>query len=132
LYLGKDKKIILPSMMLEAAIVGGAKKHKLGQQAKAGVFVEENALLEFDGDHLTVEELWERDDNRLTVPCVVQRSKVMRTRFFAKEWAANICVTYDEGLINQAQIADILEVSGAIVGVGTWRPKFGRFYAKAI
>ncbi|MBE7384401.1 MAG: hypothetical protein F6J95_023680 [Leptolyngbya sp. SIO1E4] len=127
LYQNKEGRIILPAMMIEAALVNGAKKHKLGQQAKAGLFVESHTLLEFEGCELTVDALWERGENILTVACNIQRNKVMRTRFIAEEWAANVTVTYDDGLFNAARVIDVMEVVGLQVGVGTWRPRHGRF-----
>ena len=132
LYQDKEGHIILPGMMVEACLVNGAKKFKLGTQAKAGLFVESHARLRFDGDDLSVDELWNRGQNTLTVACNVQRSKIMRTRFKAEDWNAEVAVTFDDGLFNTPQIADIFEVSGLQVGVGTWRPRHGRFFTEAI
>lgn len=132
LYQDKDGRIILPAMMIEAALVNGAKKFKLGTVAKAGLFVESHSLLEFDGSDLSEDELYERGENILTVACRVSQAKVMRTRFTADPWAANITVTYDDGLFNAPQIADIFEATGTQVGVGTWRPRHGRFFSEAI
>ena len=130
LYQDKSGRIILPSMMLEAAFINGAKKHKLGVATKAGLFVEENPVLAFDGCELTADELWERGENNLVVACTVQRSKVMRARFTAEQWSTEFTVTYDDGLLNKAQVIDIADVTGLQVGVGTWRPRHGRFNAE--
>ena len=132
LYLDKSDRIILPGMMLEASLVNGAKKFKLGQQAKAGLFVESHAQLQFDGQELTSEQLWERGDNTLTVACKVAMAKIMRTRFIAHEWAADVAVTFDDSLFNPAQIAEIFEASGMQIGVGTWRPRHGRFFSEPL
>jgi hypothetical protein len=132
LYLDKDKRIILPGMMLESSLINGAKKFKLGQQAKAGLFVESHAALEFDGCDLTPEQLWERSENTLTVACKVSMAKIMRTRFIAHDWAADVAVTFDDSLFNPSQIADIFEASGMQIGVGTWRPRHGRFFAESL
>jgi hypothetical protein len=132
LYLDKSDRIILPGMMLEASLVNGAKKFKLGQQAKAGLFVESHAPLKFDGQDLTPEQLWERGENTLTVACKVSMAKIMRTRFIAHEWAADVAVTFDDSLFNPAQISEIFEASGMQIGVGTWRPRHGRFFAESL
>jgi hypothetical protein len=132
LYLDKNERIILPGMMLEASLVNGAKKFKLGQQAKAGLFVESHAPLLFDGSDLTPDELWERVDNTLTVACKVSMAKIMRTRFIANEWAADVTVTFDDGLFNPAQISEIFDAAGTQIGVGTWRPRHGRFFSEAL
>lgn len=132
LYQNKEERIILPGMLIEAAFQNGAKKHKLGTIAKAALFVDQHARLEFDGMDLTADELWERGENTLTVACRVQTSKVMRTRFIAEEWAATVAVTYENTLLNLAQVIDIIDATGSQVGVGTWRPKHGRFVAEAV
>jgi hypothetical protein len=132
LYLDKEKRIILPGMMLEASLINGAKKFKLGQQAKAGLFVESHAVLNFDGQGLTPDELWERGENTLTVACKVAMAKIMRTRFIAEEWSADVAVTFDDSLFNPAQISEIFEASGTQIGVGTWRPRHGRFFAESL
>ena len=132
LYQEKNEKIILPGMMLEASLVNGAKKFKLGQQAKAGLFVESHALLQFDGQELNAEQLWERGQNTLTVACKVSMAKIMRTRFIAEEWAADVSVSFDDSLFNAPQIVDIFEAAGMQIGVGTWRPRHGRFYSEPL
>ncbi|MEM6838148.1 MAG: hypothetical protein AAF609_14990 [Cyanobacteria bacterium P01_C01_bin.120] len=130
LYQDKQGRIILPGMLIESALQNGAKKHKLGTTAKAALFVDQHALLEFDGMELSADELWERGENTLTVACRVQTSKVMRTRFIAEEWAAVVTVTYEDALLNLAQVVDIVNATGSQVGVGTWRPKHGRFFGE--
>lgn len=85
-------KIIIPSEVLESAFLAGGKKNKLGQKVQAGMFVEENAILQFDGDDLPIDKLWERDQNRLTIGVRIQRAKVMRTRFKAPNWSAIVKV----------------------------------------
>lgn len=127
IYQDKEGRIILPGMLIEAALVNGAKKSRLGVAAKAGVFIDENPLLIFDGCDLSADALWERGQNELTVPCNVQKSKIMRTRFIAENWQTEFTVTYDDGLLNPAQLIDTAEITGLQVGVGTWRPRHGRF-----
>lgn len=132
LYTDKQNRIILPGILLEASLTNGAKKFKLGQQAKAGLFVESHAFLNFDGKELTPQQLWEREENTLTVACKVGMAKIMRTRFISHDWSADVTVLFDDSLFNSSQVAEIFEATGMQVGVGTWRPKHGRFFSKAI
>ena len=48
LYFGKEGPF-LPAQVIEASIIDGAKKSKDGLKAKAGMFVEKGAILEYDG-----------------------------------------------------------------------------------
>lgn len=131
LYLD-DGRICIPDEVMEAALVGGAKKLKRGPQAKAGLFASANVVLDFDGCNLSVDELWERDTNRLTKGVRISTSRVMRTRFWVKEWQAIAEVIFDPGLLNEVEVTEIIRVTGEIVGVCDWRPKFGRFESKII
>lgn len=131
LYLSNGK-ICLPDEVIEAALIGGAKKFKAGKQAQAGLFATHHAILEFDGSDLDIDELWKRDTNRYTRGARIGTSKVMRTRFRVDEWKAKIEVAYDPGLFNEDKVIEILGVTGAIVGIGDWRPKFGRFRSEVL
>jgi len=128
LYADKGR-VCLPGEVLEAALATGARKLKLGKQAQATLYVAQNALLNFEGHDLTIDELWKRDTNRFTVGVRVGTSKVMRTRFRVDEWSCDVGVAFDDTMLNPAQVADIVGVTGAQIGLCDWRPKFGRFTA---
>lgn len=125
-------KIIIPSEVLESAFLSGGKKNKLGQKVQAGMFVEENAVLRFEGDDLPIDKLWERDQNRLTVGVRIQRAKVMRTRFKAPNWSAIVKVVFDDSLLNKSEVIETVSITGSQVGLCDWRPKFGRFVANEV
>lgn len=131
-YFDKEGSIIIPSQLIEALFVNGAKRTKQGKQAQAGFLCFENPLLRFDGEDLGIEELWERDQNRFTMAVKVQRNKVMRTRFIAEEWSLNFTTQYNDDHFNASDISQIFETSGMNVGLGDWRPKYGRFISKVV
>lgn len=131
LYLDKGR-ICIPALVIEASMVNGAKKLKLGQQAQSGMFVDGNMILDFDGADLTPDQLWERDQNRLSVPVKIQKNKVIRTRFIADHWSGFFEVNYDDGVLNKSSVVDIINSAGNQVGFGTWRPRFGRFSAELV
>lgn len=125
-------KVCIPVEVWEAAFIGGAKKIKAGQKAQAGLFTAENAILGFDGDNLTIDQLWERDQNRYTTGVRVQRSKVMRTRSRFNQWSAQITLVFDDALLNKSEVGEIVSITGSQIGIGDWRPKFGRFTARLL
>ena len=131
LYLDKGK-VIIPDFVVEASLVAGARKSKLGKQAEAAIYVENHAILEFDGMDLTPEELFDRDENRDCRAVRVQKNKVMRTRFIAKEWSANISVLFDDSMLNSAAVKKAVADCGYQVGLCDWRPKYGRFEAELL
>ncbi|MFC1531145.1 hypothetical protein ACFL5T_02760 [Gemmatimonadota bacterium] len=131
LYVNGDGEPIIPDRMLEAVIIEGAKKSKNGPQAKAGVFVMKHAVLDYDGPH-DAEGLWEKPEFRLTAGVRVQRARVMRTRPKFDEWAADVEITYNDDVANDTDIVEWLEKAGEVVGLGDWRPRYGRFTVEAM
>lgn len=116
----------LPALMLESMLIGGAKKVKCGQQAKAGIIVEDDAPLLYDGPR-TPEELWQSGRFVKSVSARVGTSRVMRTRPYFPEWACEFEVSFDAGQVNERQVRDFLVRAGDSIGIGDWRPRFGRF-----
>lgn len=116
----------IPAEMLEAALVKGAMKEKRGPAAKAGILVEHNAKLEYDGPR-DPDELWADPKFRLRVAAKVGPSRVMRTRPRFDGWSASIAVRFLPSLLNSDDIRNFLVTAGEQVGIGDWRPRFGRF-----
>ena len=78
----------------------------------------------------TLEEL--QKSCQFTVPVVVQRARILRTRArFDCPWAAEFCVDADDELVDGAKLTEWLSISGRRIGLGDWRPEksgeFGRF-----
>jgi hypothetical protein len=116
----------LPGEIIEAALIEAGRKKRKGKQVTAGVFCDGNFALEYD-DPRNPEALFEDPRFRFTVGARVQRNRVMRTRPRFHEWAATITVTYNDELLNATDIHELLVLTGEIIGLGDWRPKFGRF-----
>ena len=143
LYIGKQADgsatTVIPAHVLESCFVAGAKKSKRGVQAKSGLFVDSQAVLDFEGKpegNLTAEALqesldalYEGGEHHLTVGVKVSTSKVMRTRPKFSNWSATCVIEYDDAVLTFADVKDVIEDAGNLVGVGDWRPKFGRFEA---
>lgn len=130
LYIG-DGRPCLPGEMLEAALVAGAKKSKEGVNARAGILVEKNARLDYPGPAEPL-HLWEDTAFRLTVPVKIGQNRVMRTRPIFRSWSAEIEVGFLPSLVNASAVRRWLDVCGLQIGLGDWRPRFGRFVAEAL
>lgn len=119
---------VLPSFVLDATLVNGAKKSKEGMAAKSGAFCLEHALLEYDGPR-TAEELWADEQFRHVSLVRVGTAKVVRTRPVFNEWRAVVSVNIEDTIINPARVDDWWKVAGTQVGMCDWRPQHGRFQA---
>ena len=57
----------------------------------------------------------------------VQKQRVMRTRPIFRDRSATFSILLDETQLDPRQVVDILHLAGRYVGLGDWRPRFGRF-----
>jgi len=48
------------------------------------------------------------------------------------EWSCKVHVDYNDNILNKETVIEIAEIAGEQVGVGDWRPKYGRFSVKVI
>ena len=127
LYVDDAGRPVIPSSVIEAAVTNGAKKNKLGKQFSAGVFCDDDATLLFKGP-TTPEKLWADPKFRLVVPARIGQVRVLRCRPMFRKWALTFTLVFDDGVIANAQdVERAVEVAGRLVGIGDWRPKFGRF-----
>lgn len=126
----------IPSTAIRACIEGGARKRKQGPQVRGGLVVLKTSFdynKERYGSRL--EELGR--SSQFTVPVVVQRSRILRTRAkFDTPWSCTFEVDVDDELIEESQLADWLGIAGRQIGLGDWRPQtsgtYGRFILKEI
>ena len=116
----------IPGFVLEAAITSAARKSKRGKQAQAGIICPGNYPLHYKGE-APLDELWGAANHRLKIPVRVGQARVIRTRPKFDEWSAEIEIMYDPQQLNEQDVREILAICGEGIGLGDWRPKFGRF-----
>lgn len=122
-----DGRPAVPTLALEACFKEGARAARKGKDAERAMFVDgEAVLLKYNGP-VDLEKLWaQRKQFALTVPAVVNKARVMRTRPIFREWSVEFECTYDETEMNESSVKEAWIEAGRR-GLGDWRPKFGRF-----
>lgn len=125
--------VVVPTSWLEASFKrGGSLYGKKGTVVeRALLFLDEFVPLVFPfrGDRTDLDALWSDGGFIDTRAVVVQRNRVMRTRPIFREWALCASAMLDTAELDLAVFEDIADKSGQVVGIGTYRPKFGRFSA---
>lgn len=121
--------IAIPSDNLERCIQEGAKKNRLGKDFAAAVFVQES---EVDVVHRlsgkTKERIYSEPGYTLRKGVKVQLSRIIRIRpLIPTGWHMAFTVEFDESIVNKQAVVTALTEAGSLVGLGDWRPKFGRF-----
>lgn len=130
LYTNEDGRVIIPGVSLEAMIQDGAKVSKRGKDAKAGVIVEEDPLLIYDGPK-DPESLYADKRFVLRAPVRVGPARIIRTRPQFPVWSLQFKVAYLIDVLSKKDLTDALVAAGRLKGLGTWRPRFGRFEVAA-
>ena len=134
LYTTEDGVVCIPGYVFEAAIIGkggAARKERSGKEAAASLYVTDDVPLSYNGPALP-QDLWGYkvgDKQPFVYKSLVrvQGSRITRTRPIFRQWSANIRLEFDDEQLDEAQVRRWLDVAGAQVGLGDWRPKFGRF-----
>lgn len=126
--------IAIPSDNLERCIQEGAKKQRLGKDFAAAVFVDSP---EVELNHRlrgkTKEEMHADPGYTLRKGCKVQLSRIIRIRpMVPSGWSLSVGVEFDETIVNEKDVIEAAVQAGATVGLGDWRPKFGRFTVEVV
>lgn len=125
LYMDADGPII-PSYVLDGMIINAAKKNREGPLAKSGCFSGGNSSLQYDGPR-TGEQLFLDEQFRFSAIVRVGTARVVRMRPIFPKWTAVVMFNYEDSVINRSRLDDWLHIAGTQVGIGDWRPQYGRF-----
>jgi len=130
LYMSAEGPII-PNTVFDSMIVNAAKKRKEGQVAKSGCFCLDHAQLEYDGPR-AADALWAEERFRFASLVRVSMSRVVRMRPRFDDWACTVKLNIEDTLANATQVDEWLRIAGTQVGLGDWRPQFGRFTSERV
>lgn len=119
----------LPGMNFERCLVDAARITKSGKKIERGVFVETDVNpVAYDGPR-TIEGLWADKNFRHSASAKVGMQRVTRTRPCFRQWVVEADGIYDPAVINLDELAEIADTAGRMIGLGDWRPRYGRFEA---
>lgn len=121
----------IPTENIRKSIIEGGRLSKLGTAIDRCVQVlEDRAKLEYKGPR-TVAELWEGKFYDLS-SVGVQNARTMRCRPAFEKWAATIELFFDPSMINRDQLLASMEAAGKFVGLGDYRPRYGRYSVEVV
>lgn len=129
LYIDVELGPIVPGQNIERCLVDAAKITRAGKKIERGVFVtsDDNPLL-YVGPR-SAEELWADLNFRHTASAKVQTNRITRTRPQFRRWEVEATGVLDPTVISLEELGEIAERAGQMIGLGDWRPRFGRFEA---
>jgi len=121
-----DGKPCVPSEAVEACLAEAGRARRAGKRIKAGLVVPTAPTVRHDGPQ-SLDALQRDGRFTLRVPVQVNGKRLMRTRPKFSTWSLDLEIHYLPGLLDPSEILDHLKVAGDTVGLGDWRPRFGRF-----
>ena len=130
LYFDEEAGPFLPGQNIHRCLVDAAKQTKQGATVTRSLTITSNVnRLEYRGPRDT-EGLWDDPAFRSRVSAKVGVARIMRTRPIFRTWAVEAEGFFDENLLDLEDLQTIAERAGSTVGIGDWRPRYGRFLAE--
>ena len=132
LYEDDEGRICLTEDMLLGCGIAGGKSLKKGAAMKAAVLGSQPfypILYKGPRDKLELYESGKFVDYR---GVVVQRNRTMRARPRFDEWSVKVSLMVDEDAINVKDVIAAYTYAGRMVGLGDFRPRFGRFDVEVV
>jgi hypothetical protein len=127
LYLTDELGPYIPGANVEKCLVEGARITKQGKQVERGLFVTDNECPVIYGGPRDAAGLWGNEAFRSTMAVKVGQSRVMRCRPIFRDWAVEATAEVDPALLNLESVRSIGTDAGNMVGIGDFRPRYGRF-----
>jgi hypothetical protein len=131
LYHDPDLGPYLPGIAAWKAIVEAGRVSRKGKQVERGLSpLTDKMPIRYDGPR-DKEGMWAANryaDKRDAVPA---GKRVMAVRgYFPLDWSVTLEAMFDRALVNERDLASFAELAGKIIGIGTYRQRFGRFTAE--
>ena len=118
--------LYLPSQNFQRCLRNGATAFKLGKEVERALIVENEARIEYDGPR-TAAEMLRHSRFIKTSPVVRQKTTNWVTRLVIPTWSVTYQLSVDDDRISVDALERIIKAAGSFEGLGTWRPRFGRF-----
>lgn len=120
----------IPADNLWRALYDAAKKSKKGVKVKEGVFIStDRNPLAYAGPR-DPDALWKDENFKHFASAKVGMQRVTRCRPHFRGWATEADGVIDTALLDFEELKQIADVAGSLVGLGDWRPRYGRFMAE--
>lgn len=133
LYFDADLGPYLPGDNFQRCLLDAARMNRLGPKVERGVFIDSDVNpLAYSGPR-TVEALWSDESYRFRRSVKTGKGKsaprTMGCRPIFRNWKCQAHGLLDESQINLDDLRLIADNAGTFIGIGDWRPRFGRFTA---
>ena len=127
LYYSKKDGYHMPGVNLESCFIASAKHSKKGTLLKQAMIIGSDGTFDFEHKDLSPTDLFNVGDYTDMRTVKVGTSKCIRTRPIFDKWSVSFEVFLDTDKVDVADFKAIVENAGRYVGLGDFRPRYGRF-----
>jgi hypothetical protein len=123
----------IPADNIERCIRLGAQRSRLGKDVVACVFCTLPVIpLKYDGPK-TRDQMYADPHFTLRKGIVINKSRIIRIRpMIPTGWSLEFELEFDATIINPKALMRAMIDAGSLIGLGDWRPKFGRFLVEEL
>jgi hypothetical protein len=130
LYFDPEIGPYVPGVNVERSLLDAARMNRLGKSIERGVFIQTNEnALQYSGSR-DMSVLVKDENFRHMASVKIGMKRVMRCRPIFRTWATSAQGYLDESQLDMAELRQIATNAGRLVGLGDWRPRFGRYTAE--
>jgi hypothetical protein len=133
LYINDQLGPYMPAQNLRKMLIEASRKEKNGKQFESGIFVIDDAPIEYDGPR-DFEAMWVlRDQFAWTTVVGNQRASILRTRPRFMKWAIQFVVDIENSLVTRDMVEGALRHAEISIGIGDGRSiGCGRFVSQIV
>ena len=122
----EDDKLVLPERVLHGLLKTAAQRSGVKQDGKRSTYSNLIRAVVFIPNSFEFKENY-KDLAPHTEYVSVQMSKVLRIFPMLKKWTCEGSIVYDSDQISLETLTVLFDYAGGYIGVGDYRPTFGRF-----
>lgn len=115
----------MPSANFQKCLRNAATKWKLGKDVLRSVVVTNDPIIEYKGSKDAL-EMYTTNQEKFSNTAFTKRG-VWVQRLLFPDWQCTFDVLVDDEILSVSQLNRIITMAGKAEGLGTWRPRFGRF-----
>jgi hypothetical protein len=136
LYYDPDLGPYIPAVNVEICLRDAAKINRQGANITRGVVVTGDKLvLQYDGPRGLGGRIHDLYEANLKDYRVVgnQQNSIMRCRpKFPLGWSVEVPISFEPSVMDRDDLIDIADRAGALIGLGDYRPRYGRFSVEEV
>ena len=120
----------MPGANFLRCLRNAATKWKLGKDVLRSVVVTNDPIIEYEGSKNAL-EMYTKDQSYFSNTAFTSRG-VWVQRLLFPDWKCTFELMVDDEILSVSQLNRIITMAGKAEGLGTWRPRFGRFSASEL